>query len=119
MAARRQRPGVDEKREREAAELRRLRSAFEAKLRATNTRAGVLALIAATPKPDAPGRSFHSNLAFLWQQWIVPAGADADELRLYRDLLRRLDAQGQLTFLKPGVLERIARELDEGIGTRA
>ena len=58
--------------------------------------------------PDSPGRQYYANLGFFLQSFIVPGGSNYTEKVLYLQLIRRLDALGQL---KPGVRQQCEQEL--------
>jgi hypothetical protein len=82
-------------------------SSFREKLRAATTAVDAVLLSQQAPPPDAPGRQFHSNLGFFMSGFVMPAGANAEERQLYRELMRRMDAAGSL---KPGVLAAFERD---------
>jgi len=54
----------------------------------------------AAPPPDAPGRRHYANLAIFLQRFQVPVHSSQAEKEAYLQLVRRLEAAGQL---KPGV----------------
>ena len=60
------------------------------------------------PAPDAPGYRYYSNLAFFLGTFTVPGGSGHEERALYLELVRRIDAAAEL---KPGVMERVERDL--------
>ena len=56
------------------------------------------------PGHNAPGRTFHLNLAFFLEAFTRPIGASSAECELYRRLIARMDSARQL---KPGVAAMI------------
>ena len=88
------------------------REQFLARLEAIHWLSDALAVLASPPPIDTPARPLFSNFAFFWGHahdgsgveafpFGVPAGATVRELRIYREILRRLDAAHAL---KPGAL---------------
>jgi hypothetical protein len=81
--------------------------AFRDRLAQAQTMAEARALVGDTPKPDAPGRTFYSNLDFFLQSFTIPGGSNSEERALYLAFVRRLEAAG---VLKPGVMARLESE---------
>ena len=82
---------------------------FKARVEAASGYREIRAIADDAPPPDAIGRKIHSNLIFFLDSFSRPAGANAYERALYVQLLRRMDAAGEL---KPGV--RARAEVDLG-----
>jgi hypothetical protein len=96
-------------RERERAEAEwRAWEEFRAKLAALESYVDAKLLVAQSPPPDSPGRSYYSNLAYFLQEFAVPAGSSHEERTLYLQFVRRLDSAGAL---KPGVGEEVGERL--------
>ena len=71
------------------------------KLAALQTYMEALQLVVeGAPPPDAPGRRHYANLAIFLQRFQVPVHSSQAEKEAYLQLVRRLEAAGQL---KPGV----------------
>ena len=83
---------------------------FKQKLAATNRLADAQAIVANGPKVDFPGRHFYSNLGYFLGGFHLPAMANVDEVSLYVELLRRIDASEKLT---DGVVDRFQKEARE------
>jgi hypothetical protein len=81
---------------------------FVPQLAALQTYDDAVELAARTPRPDAPGRRYYSNLSFFLGQFTVPMGSNGTERSLYAAFIRRLDAAGAL---KPGNTDRILAAL--------
>jgi len=77
---------------------------FHAKLEAMETLEDALKLFSESPRPDAPGRSFYSNLGFFLRTFAPPFGSNRTERAVYLKFVRGLDRQG---LLKPGALSVI------------
>ena len=84
---------------------------FRPKIDAATTLADALQLVAQTPPPDAPGRSY-SNLAFFLQCFGVPGGSTYAEKALYLQLINRLDATG---VLKAGACQKVEEDLRQSL----
>lgn len=69
-------------------------------------------LVDQAPPPDAPGRTYYSNLAFFLDSFSIPAGSDHIERKLYLQFIQRLDAAGEL---KPGARQKIEETLLQSI----
>jgi hypothetical protein len=87
-------------------ERRRHWEDFREKLRAAKSFLDAKILVAQAPREGSPGRAFYSNLGFFLGEFTMPGSASAEERQLYKELLRRMDADGNL---KPGVLEAFER----------
>src|SRR5512142_2199847 len=99
----------DEERQRAEAEQRDWEE-FRARVAAQETYLDALTLVAeGAPPPEAPARRFYANLGTFLQHFQVPVRSTYAEKELYLDLVRRLDAAGQL---RPGVMKELegARE---------
>ena len=104
----RKRKTADEKRAEWAEAEHRVWVYFKEDLEAAAGFAEAQALTLKTPAQGAPGRGYYSNLAFFLREFAVPAGSNQKERTMYLNLVRRIDAARQL---KPGVRERLEREL--------
>jgi hypothetical protein len=85
---------------------RRAWNAFVPQLEAVTTYTEAMRLVAASPPPGAPGRTYFSNLAFFLQSFAPPAGAGGAEIAQYLRLLQAFESHGALTadaalLLKP------------------
>jgi hypothetical protein len=61
------------------------------------------------PAPDTPCRKYYANLGyFLMNGFAAPNGANHTELQLYLQLVKRMEARGEL---KPGETEKIEEAL--------
>jgi hypothetical protein len=69
------------------------------------------------PGPDGPGREYYSNLGHFVMTFGVPGGASAAELRLYIDLMKRMDAAADPP-IAPGKAEAVTRDLESAIRSR-
>jgi hypothetical protein len=98
---------ADRRQERERAEDQYWQK-FKARLESAGGYAEIRAIAEEAPPPDAVGRQFHSNLIFFLDTFSRPGGASAFERALYVQLLRGMDAAGDL---KPGVRRRAERDL--------
>lgn len=98
---------VAERRSERAAAERQVWTAFRPKLEALQTMPEAYQLVAESPRPDAPGRRYYSNLGFFLQSFSVPDGSSNEERALYLQFIERLDAAG---MLKPGAREKITAE---------
>ena len=85
---------------------------FRPKLDAVQSLAEAYKLVAETPPPDAPGRTYYSNLAFFLQCFGVPGGSSYTEKALYLQLIARLDATG---ILKAGAREKVESDLRQAM----
>jgi hypothetical protein len=62
------------------------------------------------PGPDRPGRRYYSNFQFFMGGFAVPGGANGTERSMYLQIVRRLDANGEL---KPGALAEVEERFKE------
>jgi hypothetical protein len=86
---------------------------FRARLAAQETYLDALTLVAeGAPSPDAPGRRYYANLGTFLQHFQVPVRSTYAEKELYLDLVRRLDAAGQL---RPGVRNELEGALQRAM----
>ena len=83
---------------------------FQPKLAAAGSLLEVRTLLRESPPPDAPGRGYYSDLRFFIDTFIVPDGSTGAERALYRKLVDKLDANGEL---KPGGRENSEKVLRE------
>ncbi len=86
---------------------------FRARVAAQETYLDALTLVAqGAPPPDAPGRRYYANLGTFLQHFQVPVRSTYAEKELYLDLVRRLDAAGQL---RPGVRNELEGALQRAM----
>jgi len=106
------------KAEREAKEYERervLKERFLAQLAGLKSYAEALEFVAKGATPTDPSRPFYSNLGWFLGTFDPPGNASAQEKRLYIELLKRMDAAGEL---KQGVLEAKIECLQKSIDER-
>ena len=65
-------------------------------------------LVNQSPRPDAAGRKYYSNLGFFLQAFSVPRGSNQTERLYYIQFIQRLDEAG---MLKPNAAEDIIKTL--------
>ncbi len=105
---RRKRKTKDELAAERAEKDRRQWELFRPQLEAVATYMEGLRLAHEGPGPDQPGRTFRSNLAFFLSSFVPPMGSSHEEKRLYINLIKRLDAGGEL---KEGVAAKTEQAL--------
>jgi hypothetical protein len=110
MAGRR-RTNADRERERAEAEDR-VWEQFRRRLAGLKTFTDARVLASESPRPDAPGRHYYSNLDFFLGAFTVPFGSSHEEKALYLQFIQRLEATGQL---KPGEEKRIEAALRQAM----
>lgn len=81
---------------------------FFPKLKALQSYAEALELVANSPRPDSPGRRYYSNLDFFLQAFTVPNDSSYAEKEQYLSFVKKLDAAGEL---KAGALQPIEEAL--------
>ena len=97
-----------ERSQEQAEEKHKAWSDFFPKLRAIQSFTEAQQLVANSPKPDSPGRSFYMNLDFFLGSFSVPGGSSYAEKAEYLRLVREFD---KAKILKPGVLEQVEKAL--------
>jgi hypothetical protein len=85
---------------------------FKARLKKVNTYVEAKIVVLNSPKENAPGRRFYSNLGHLLDNFTVPGGSNYEERELYINLFERF---GDSEPLKPGVKEKTIAELKRSI----
>ena len=109
--ARRRKTKVEQAVEWEQAE-RRIWNEFRPKLADLKSYSEGRALLKESPLPDRPGRRFYSNLDFFLTNFVVPAGSNEEERRLYLQFIQRLVAAGEIN---PGDGDKIEEVLRRAI----
>lgn len=100
-------------RDQQRAEAERLAwDIFFPKLKALQSFADAIQLVASAPRPDSPGRRYYSNLGFFLQSFSVPDGSNYAEKAQYLRFVKQLDAAGEL---KAGALQGIEEALQHAM----
>jgi len=97
-----------ERSQEQAEQKHRAWSDFLPKLRATQSFTEAQQLVANSPRPDSPGRSFYMNLGLFLKSFSVPGGSSYAEKAEYLRLIREFNKS---KILKPGVLEQVEKAL--------